>query len=129
MAANCLIAEKSNQPAGLIAYCKVPVVKTMGLTSAKVCSTSVAAPKPPTRKQVDIRVSTAASPADHRRVAQYYLARADALDAQAVRCEEAAGSLQLNPLASNSAPSGISNKYRFLAHRLHEESKANRALA
>ena len=108
----------------------LPVIKNLtGLKSRTECDTGVPQPHQLTRNAVKKLTATAKSPEDHLRLAQYYTAKADTLDAEAAVYEEAAASLRHGPVVKNLMAPTTPARYSFSAQRFRAEAKANRALA
>lgn len=82
-----------------------------------------------TKKEAARLAATAASREDHLKLAGYYRAESDRLDAQAAGYEEAAAAYGRGPNVKNlMAPTAV-GRYEFLAKDLREEAKSNRLLA
>ena len=82
-----------------------------------------------TQKEVNRLAATAESRADHMKIAGYYAAKADSLDAEAAGYEQAAAAYRNGPIVKNLMASNTAPRYEFFATRLREQAKANRALA
>lgn len=66
---------------------------------------------------------------DHLKLAEFYTAKADRLEAQAAGYEEAAASYRNSPMVKNLISPTTSGRYEFFAKEMRAEAKSNRALA
>lgn len=82
-----------------------------------------------TKKEVNRLSATAQTREDHLKVAGYYKAEADKLDAQATGYEEAAATYRRGPNVKNLIAPTTAGRYEFFAKRFREEARSNRALA
>jgi hypothetical protein len=63
------------------------------------------------------------------KIAGYYLAKADTLEAQAAAYEEAAAAYRHGPVVKNLMSPTTAARYDFIAKGFREEAKSDRALA
>jgi len=82
-----------------------------------------------TKGEVKRLSATAESRADHLKLATYYTAEADKLEAQAVGYEEAAAALRNGPMVKNLSAPTTPGRYEFVAKGFREEARSDRALA
>ena len=82
-----------------------------------------------TNREAKRLAATAETNSDHLRVAEFYTAKADRLEAQAVGYEEAAASYRNGPMVKNLMSPTTPGRYEFFAKELRAEAKSNRALA
>src|SRR5215475_8257455 len=82
-----------------------------------------------TEKDAKRLAATAESAADHMKLANYYRAEAEALDATGAAYEQAATSLRAHPLPKNFAAPGSAARWEFAAKGFREKAASNRALA
>ena len=88
-----------------------------------------AVPQELTKKQVKRLAVTAELREDHLKLAGYYKAEADRLDAQAAGYEEAAAGYRNGPMVKNLISPTTPGRYEFFAKGFREEAQSNRALA
>ena len=88
-----------------------------------------AAPHALTQREVNRLAATAETRADHLKIAAYYNAKANWQNAQAAGYEEAAATLRNGPIVKNLMAPDTAPRYEFVATRLREQAKSNRALA
>lgn len=72
---------------------------------------------------------TAETAADHRKIAQFYRAEANRLDALGAAYEQAAASHRTGPHVKNLSAPGASGRYEFIAKGFREDAQADHALA
>jgi hypothetical protein len=82
-----------------------------------------------TNKEAKRLVATAESRTDHLKLAAFYTAKADSLEARAAGYEEAAAAYKNGPMVKNLMSPTTAGRYGFLANAMREEAKTNRALA
>ena len=82
-----------------------------------------------TRKEVKRLTVTAESAEDHLKIARYYEAEADRLEAQAAGYEEAVAAYRRTPAPKNLMSPTTAAHYEFLARGFREEAKSDRTLA
>ena len=106
-----------------------PMIKNlMALTYRAPCALA-AVPQGLTEKQAKRLAATAELREDHLKVARYYNAEADRLNAQAEGYEEAAAAYRRGPFVKNLMAPSTPGRYEFLAKRLRDEAKSDLMLA
>lgn len=90
---------------------------------------AAAAPHVLTQREVNRLAATAETRADHLKIAAYYTTKANWQDAQATGYEEAAATLRNGPIVKNLMAPNTAPRYEFIATRLRDQAKSNRALA
>ena len=74
-------------------------------------------------------LKAAKTPADHERIAAYYDAKADRLNAEAAEYEQAAAAYRNGPVVKNLTAPNTAARYDSIAKRLRREAQSNRELA
>lgn len=74
-------------------------------------------------------LKAAKTPEDHQRIAAYYNAKADNLDAQAAGYEKAAENYRNGPVVKNVMAPNTAARYEALAKQLRQQAKSDRDLA
>jgi hypothetical protein len=87
------------------------------------------APKELTKREVKRLAATAESRADHLKIAGYYKAQADKLEAQALGYEVAAATYRNGPFVKNLMAPTTPGRYEFAAKNFRDEAKSDRGLA
>jgi hypothetical protein len=82
-----------------------------------------------TRTEVKDLAKTAKSAEDHLKIAKYYNAQADRLEANAAGYEEAAARYRNGPMVKNLMSPTTPGRYDFYAKGFREDASSNRALA
>lgn len=82
-----------------------------------------------TRKQVKRLAATAESVADHMKLANYYQAEANSLEARATAYENAAATLRNGPMVKNLTAPGTPGRYEFTAKGFRDEAQFDRSQA
>ena len=82
-----------------------------------------------TPKEVKRLTATAESAADHLKLASYYHAKADILNAQGAGYEQTAATYRHGPMVKNLMAPTTPGRYEFFAKRFRDEAKSNRSLA
>ena len=82
-----------------------------------------------TNKEAKRLAAIAESRTDHLKLAAFYTAKADSLEARAAGYEEAAAAHKNGPMVKNLMSPTTAGRYGFLAKAMREEAKTNRALA
>lgn len=82
-----------------------------------------------TRKQVKRLAATAESVADHMKIANYYRAEANSLEARALAYEEAAATLRNGPMVKNLTAPSTPGRYEFTAKGFRDEAQFDRSQA
>jgi hypothetical protein len=100
----------------------------MALTYRAPCA-QAAAPQGLTKNEVKRLTATAESREDHLKLASYYKAEADTLDAQAEGYEEAAAAYRGGPIVKNLMAPSTAGRYEFLAKGFRDKAKSDRLLA
>jgi hypothetical protein len=79
----------------------------------------------------DLRTAlkAAKTPEDHERIAAYYKAKAEKLNAKAADYQEAAMTYRHSPMVKNLTSPTTAARYEYLAEGYREEAKANREWA
>ena len=90
---------------------------------------TVAAPHGLTAREAKRLGRTAEKASDHQKLANFYRAEADKLDARAAAYEEAAADLRKNPVAKNFAAPGTSGRWEFAASGFRKDAAADRNTA
>jgi hypothetical protein len=94
------------------------------------CTGAPAAEAPQlTRKEIKRLTVTAESAEDHLKIARYYEAEANSLDAQAAGYEEAVAAYRSSPAPKNLMSPTAAAHYEYQARGFREEAKADRTLA
>lgn len=73
--------------------------------------------------------ATAETRSDHSRLAAFYAAKAERLEAQAAGYEEAVASYRNGPMVKNLMSPTTPGRYEFFAKGMRTEAKSNRTLA
>jgi hypothetical protein len=79
-------------------------------------------------KDLKSALKTAKTPEDHARIAAYYKAKADTLDAQAAGYEQAAKAASDGPVVKNITAPNTAARYDSLAKQYRQEAQSNRVL-
>ena len=82
-----------------------------------------------TRKQVKRLPATAESVADHMKLANYYRAEANSLEARATAYENAAAALRNGPMVKNLTAPSTPGRYEFTAKGFRDEAQFDRSQA
>jgi len=82
-----------------------------------------------TRNQVKKLAATAESVADHMKLANYFRAEANSLEARAAAYEKAAASLRNGPVVKNLTAPGTPGRYEFIAKGFRDEAQVDRSQA
>ena len=106
-----------------------PMIKNLMALSYRAPCAQKAVPQELTKNDVKRLAATAESREDHLKLARYYKAQADMLDAQAVGYEEAAGVYRRGPIVKNLMAPSTAGRYEFFARGFRDEAESNRALA
>ena len=88
-----------------------------------------AAPQEFIRKQVKRLTATAESAADHLKLASYFRAEANSLEARATAYEKAAVNLRNGPMVKNLTAPSTAGRYEFIAKGFRDEAKSDRSQA
>jgi hypothetical protein len=80
-------------------------------------------------KDLKTALKAAKTPEDHARIAAYYRAKADGLDAQATGYEQAAQNLRSGPAVKNISSPTTAAHYEYTAKEFREQAQNTRALA
>lgn len=106
-----------------------PMIKNlMALTYRAPCSQK-AVPQGLTKKEAKRLAATAESSQDHLKLAIYYRAEADRLEAQAAGYQEAAAAFRRGPVVKNLMAPSTTGRYEFFAKGFRNEAKSDRLLA
>jgi hypothetical protein len=106
-----------------------PMVKNLMALSKRPCPVPGRTNHELTWREVRKLTATAESVGDHMKIAGYYLAKADTLEAQAAAYEEAAAAYRHGPVVKNLMSPTTAARYDFIAKGFREEAKSDRALA
>ena|SRR5579863_9210695 len=119
------------RPAEVPACANGLMVKNLTALSARPCNAQAAAPREITinRKRLKKLIATAKSSEDHLKLADYYRAKADNLEAEEKAYEEAAAAYRQGPIVKNLMALNTAARYESLAKGFREEAKSTRALA
>ena len=90
---------------------------------------AVAVPQELTRKQVKRLAASAESVADHMKLANYFRAEANALEARATAYETAAAALRNGPMVKNLTAPTTPGRYEFTAKGFRDEARLDRSEA
>ena len=82
-----------------------------------------------TRKETKKLIASTQSREDHLRLAAFYKAKSDKLDAQGAAYEEAATVYRHGPVVKNLMAPNTAARYDAFANRLRQEAQSNRAQA
>ena len=88
-----------------------------------------AVPQELTWKQVRRLTATAESAADHLKLANYFQAEANSLEAQATAYERAAATLRNGPMVKNLTGPSTPGRYEFVAKGFRDEARSDRSQA
>lgn len=99
------------------------------LVSPTYRAPAVEAPHEVTKGDIKKLTRTAETAADHRKIAQFYRAEANRLDALGAAYEQAAASHRTGPHVKNLSAPGASGRYEFVAKGFREDAQADHALA
>jgi hypothetical protein len=110
-----------------VAYQNDPTTLMMPIYAVPVSSS--AAPQQLTKKELKRLTAIAESPEDHLKIARYYRAEADRLDAAAAGYEEAASAHRRGPYIKNLMSPTAAARYENLAKGFRDEAKSDRELA
>lgn len=115
-------------------WAAIALIASFGLFLGSTPDARAAVPKQLSKKEVKELIATAKSPDDHMKLARYYKAEADRLDAEANEHEELAAAYRQstvsqaaamkNPMASNTA-----RHCEYFAKTVREAAKSARELA
>jgi len=82
-----------------------------------------------TNREAKRLAASAESRTDHSVLAEFYIAKADRLEAQAASHEEAAAAYRNGPKVKNLSSPTTAGRYEFYAKNMRDEAKASRTLA
>src|SRR5581483_3257222 len=82
-----------------------------------------------TNREAKRLAASAESRTDHSVLAEYYIAKAIRLEAQAAAYEEAATTYRNGPKVKNLGSPTTAGRYEFFAKTMRDEAKSSRALA
>ena len=88
-----------------------------------------AVPQELSRKQVKRLAATAESAADHLKLANYFRAEANSLEARATAYEKAATNLRNGPMVKNLTAPSTPGRYEFIAKGFRDEAQVDRSQA
>lgn len=106
-----------------------PMVKNLTALRTPPCDVRTVVPQQLTKREVKRLTATAKSPEDHLKLARYYKAEADKLDAEGAGYEEAAAAYRHGPIVKNLMAPNTVARYEYFAKGFREEAKADRKLA
>lgn len=106
-----------------------PMIKNLMALTYRAPAVQAAVPRELTKRDVKKLAATAKSAEDHLKIAGYYNAQADRLEANAAGYEEAAARYQHSPLVKNLMSPTTPGRYAFIAKGYREEASSNRAQA
>ena len=107
----------------------VGAITLAGLFLGTVGDVRAAEPQQLTRKEAYRLKATMKSPEDHLKLAQYYKAEADKLDAEATGYEEAAATYRHGPIVKNLMSPTTPGRYEYIAKAYREKANSDRELA
>lgn len=103
-----------------------PIVKNLVAPTFRAPCSPVAVPEGLTKKEVKRLTANAELREDHLKLARYYTAEADRLNAQAAGYQEAAAHAAN---VKNLAAPSTAGRYEFFAEGFRDEAQSNRVLA
>ncbi len=106
-----------------------PMVKNMRAYTSHCTGAAAVEVHQLTRREVKRLTLTAESAEDHLKIARYYGAEADRLEAQAAGYDEAVAAYRRNPAPKNVMSPTAAAHYEYQARGFREEAKADRTLA
>ena len=106
-----------------------PMVKNLMALTYRAPCTQAAVSEQLSKAEAKRLAATAESSADHIKLARYYRAEADRLDAQATGYEQAAATHRNHPVAKNLMAPTTPGRYEFVAKELRHQAESNRTLA
>lgn len=106
-----------------------PVIKNLMALTYRAPATRAATPRQLTRKEVKKLTATAESSEDHLKLARYYRAEGDRLDAQAAGYEQAAAAYRHGPIVKNLMAPNTAARYEYFAKGFRAEAESDRGLA
>ena len=106
-----------------------PMVKNMRAYTSHCTGAPTVVAHQLTRKEIKRLTLTAESAEDHLKIARYYEAEADKLEAQAAGYDEAVAAYRRSPAPKNLMSPTTAAHYDFLARGFREEAKSDRTLA
>ena len=104
-----------------------PMVKNLMAMTKRPCQAAEAHEL--TRREIKKLAASAESVEDHLKLARYFNAQANRLEASAAGYEEAAARYHNGPMVKNLTSPTTPGRYAFIAKGFREEAKSNRALA
>lgn len=106
-----------------------PVIKNLMALTYRAPAARAATPQQLTKRDVKKLTATAESSEDHLKLARYYKAAADRLDAQATGYEQAAAAYRHGPIVKNLMAPNTPARYEYLAKGFRAEAKSDRGVA
>jgi hypothetical protein len=111
-------------------WARIGAIALAGLLLGAVGDVRAAEPQQQlTRREARQLKATMKSPEDHSKLAQYYKAEADKLDAEAAGYEEAATTYRHGPMVKNLISPTTPGRYEYIAKTYREKAKSDRELA
>lgn len=104
-------------------------IKNLAGPGYRPSSSGNAASEEMTTRQVRKLAANAKTREDHLRLAAYYSAQAEALDAKGAAYEEAASQYRHNPEAKNLMSPTTASRYEYMAKGFRDQARSDRALA
>lgn len=99
------------------------------LASPVYHAAAVQAPHELTKRDITKLTRTAETAADHEKIAKFYRAEGNRLDALAAAYDKAAESYRTGPKIKNLSAPAAPGRYQFAARELYEDAAAQQALA
>lgn len=106
-----------------------PMVKNLMAPTYRTPSTAPVVAKAMNKKDAKRLAAIAELPKEHMKLAHFYTAEANRLDALATGYEKAAAAHRGRPASKNFAAPTTAGRYEFFAEGFRSEAKTNRALA
>lgn len=124
---SCMVLAVSAWAAKPVVYQSGP--KNLAAPTYRAPAPQAAVPHELTRKEVKRLIATAESAADHLKVADYYRAEAQTLDAKGAAYEAAATAYRNGPFVKSLMAPTTPGRYEFFAKEFREEATSDRAIA
>ena len=106
-----------------------PLVKNLMSLTYRAPAAAAPIPQSLTAKEAKRLARTAETSQDHLRLAEFYSARANALDAAATGYDQTAAAYRNAPAAKNVMAPGAASRYEYTAKNYRREATTDRALA
>ena len=106
-----------------------PYIKNLMSPSYRAPASSLATQWELTKSDIKRLTRTAETREDHLKIAGFWQAEAEKLEAQAARYENSAATFRSRPIAKNLATPNTAARWEFFARGLRNEARSDRALA